>query len=136
MSDRAAAFANFGLRPGHRSDESDENLDAEDQEESYRAFSLARGVQQFIPMLELRFADGSARAVEYSMLEEVVFDPSTGVTLGFGKLSVIVGGRNLRPLFAAIVRHAVRWIRQADRGAMFELPESATVAESIRVEER
>ncbi len=54
-------------------------------------------------------------------LDLASFDPSEGITLGFGGRKVTIRGRNLqaevRPnvrLFQALVRQRVPWLQEAD----------------------
>lgn len=138
MSDRRSLFADLPTRPSlARSAEGlNEQDEGEPDDEAGKCYSLARGVRQFIPMLELRFADGNARAFEYSMLEEVAFDPSKGVSLYFGRVAVVVNGRHLAKLFGGLVRHSVRWIREAERNQLFEVSETEPVATAIKVIDR
>ena len=69
------------------------------------------------------------------------FDPSEGITLHFGGETVKITGRNLnaeiRPnvrLFAAIVRHRVPWIQQADGATAMAAPKGSLVIEGIKIE--
>jgi hypothetical protein len=86
-------------------------------------------------MLEMWFAIGDIRAFEYTLIDEALFDPSEGVTLRFGRQRVIIKGQRLRPHFGGIVRHAVRWICEAERNQAFGIAENDPIAESIRVVE-
>lgn len=137
MSDRRPLFADLPTRPNFsRPVEQSQDAEKDDLDDANGFYSVARGVRQFIPMLELRFASGNFRAFEYSMLEEVSFDPSKGITLSFGQCAVVIAGRHLQPIYAGMVRHAVRWVREAERSEAFEHAESETLTESIKILER
>ncbi len=76
----------------------------------------------------------------YAWLEHAEFDPSEGIMLQFGGRKVRITGRNLnaeaRPnvrLFAAIVRHRVPWIHEADEPTALAAPRTAIVIEGIDV---
>ena len=65
---------------------------------------------------------------------------SHGITLHFGAETVKISGRNLNfevrsnlRLFAAIVRHRVPWIQEADEPTALEAPRDATVIEGIEM---
>src|SRR4051794_2598394 len=121
MGDRSAMLAEFAMRPSVRGEHDDDEQDVEEEGGAYRAFARARGVKQFVPMLELRFCDGNRKAIEYSLLEKIDFDPSRGVTLSFSPYLVTVSGKNLLPLFAGLVRHSIQWIREAEGNQLFEM---------------
>ena len=102
------------------------------------AFGWLRGVRDRALMLELRFKDGSVKALAYAWLEKAEFDPSVGITLKFGGEKVKITGRNLnaeaRPnirLFAGILRHRVPWIQEADRPMAMGASQSTVIIESI-----
>jgi hypothetical protein len=91
-------------------------------------------------MRELRPRDGNVTALGHAWLSKSVFDASDGITLHFGAETVKIVGRNLdsevRPnvrLFAAIVRHRVSWIQEADGPTVLEAPRTATVIEGVEV---
>jgi hypothetical protein len=103
-------------------------------------FGFLRGVRDRAIMLELRHRDGSVTALGYAWLSKSVFDPSEGITLHFGAETIKITGRNLnseiRPnvrMFAAIVRHRVPWIQEADEPTALEAPRNATVIEQVEI---
>ena len=133
MNDRRAIFSDMPTRPILVADGPDED-EVDDESAGYRAFAIARGVRPFVPMLELRFANGNAKAFEYSFLEQADFNPSQGIRLKFSNALVTIRGTNLSPLFAGIVRHQARWIREASPNEDFLLPAAATIVSAINVE--
>ena len=105
------------------------------------AFGFLRGIRDRAIMLELRRRDGSVTALGYAWLSKSVFDPSEGITLHFGAETVKISGRNLnseiRPnvrLFAAIVRHRVPWVQEADEPTALTSSRNALVIEGIDLE--
>jgi hypothetical protein len=104
------------------------------------AFGYLRGVHDRALMLEFRFKNGKRRGLGYAWLHDVEFDPSEGITLHFGGHKVKITGRNLNAdvqpnvrLFAAILRHRVPWIQEADGPTMMVASKGATVIEGIEV---
>jgi hypothetical protein len=103
-------------------------------------FGWLRGIRDRAIMLELRFKDGSSRALGYAWLDDAKFDPSEGITLCFAGRTVQIKGRNLdsplRPnvrLFSGIIRHRVPWIQEADGASAIEADDSATVIDDLNV---
>jgi hypothetical protein len=104
-------------------------------------FGWLRGIRDTAIMLELRHRDGHISAFSYNMLDQADFDPSEGITLHFGKLSVRIIGRNLnaeaRPnlrLFEGITRRRVSWIQEADEPTILDSPKDAVVVEQVKVD--
>lgn len=102
------------------------------------AFGLLRGIRDRAIMLEFRRKDGNSLALAYAWLESAGFDPSEGITLQLGSRKVRLIGRNLNQagpnglgLFAAIIRHRVLWIQEADEPAILQAVDSATLIERI-----
>jgi hypothetical protein len=113
--------------------------EAEDLDD-LQAFGLLRGIRDQAIMLELRHKDGNIDAFPYAWLSKANFDPSEGITLRFGAETVKITGRNLnaevRPnvrLFAAIVRHRVPYIQEADGPTLLSSHRQAIVVERITV---
>jgi hypothetical protein len=104
------------------------------------AFGFLRGVRDRAIMLELRHKDGSIDAFGYAWLSKSTFDPSEGITLHFGASTIKITGRKLnaevRPnvrLFAAILRHRVPWICEADGAAIIQASKDTVLIERIEV---
>lgn len=102
----------------------------EEQFEGYRPFVAAR-VRQLAAMLELRWLNGNSVALHYAWLTKAVYNPSEGITLFFAGHEVRIQGRNLQPLYASLVVHAVRWILEVDRMVEKTLGEQETVVNVI-----
>ena len=126
---------------GGKREKSDNDLSVEaDGLDDLGVFGFLRGARDRSVMLELRKKDGSITALGYAWLSKTVFDPSEGIMLHFGAETIKITGRNLnseiRPnvrLFAAIVRHRVPWIQEADGASAMQAPKNATVIEAIEV---
>ena len=52
--------------------------------------------------------DGKETAVAYSLLQSLVHDPSIGLVLRFGSVTVTIEGRNLKPAFQPLMEHLVQ----------------------------
>lgn len=110
-------------------------------EDSLGAFGILRGIRDKSVMLEFRRRDGTAKAFSYSLLEEIEFDSSVGITLKFATRTARIVGRNLnseqRPnvrLLEALCRHRVPWIQEADAANARRADRGATVIEHIEIE--
>ena len=101
--------------------------------EGYRAYGLARSPREQVFMLEFRLRTGEVVAFGYPWLQRAGYDPSVGVTLHFSGARVEVRGRNLGKLFAAVSRHRVRWIGEADRPTAQLAPDGEAVVTGLAV---
>jgi len=100
------------------------------------AYSLVSSQRQQKLMLELRFKTGNARALAYSYLVGIDFDPSAEIKMDFSGYVVQIVGRNLNPLFAGLVAQRVSVVtEQDDLQAEATLPEDATVVTKIEITE-
>ena len=105
-----------------------------ESEDGYRAFALPSTFGEFVPMVELRLANGDRVGLPYPWLVEVRFDPSAGVTLAFTTgATVVIRGRHLGGLFTALLRHQAVYVREADPPTAELLADGVPVVESIRV---
>jgi hypothetical protein len=85
----------------------------EDGAEGYQAYKTG-GDHRFEVMVTFRFHNGNLRALGYSYLVGLDFDPSKNLVLEFTNRTVTITGRNLTPLFKALAAHKVMWICEAD----------------------
>jgi hypothetical protein len=90
--------------------------------EDFGSFGFLRGTRDRAVMLELRKRTGTIRAIGYSWIQTVDFDPSDGITLYCGDACIQIKGRNLNAvasqqlsLVGAIVRHRVPWIVETNQ---------------------
>ncbi len=86
-------------------------LEAEEEGPSYSTLSADR-MQKV--MLELRYKTGNAKALAYSYLVGIDFDPSEGIVLDFSGHEVRISGQNLRSLFSGLVAQRVASIQEVD----------------------
>jgi hypothetical protein len=98
------------------------------------AFSLVSADRQQKTMLEFCFVDGNAVALAYAYLVGIQFNPSMEIQMDFSGYQVHLKGRNLRPLFDALVAQRVASIQQMDDlQSRANLLETATVVLNIEV---
>jgi hypothetical protein len=103
-------------------------------QQDHPAFSLISADRHQKTMLEFRLLDGNAFALAYAYLVGIQFNPSMEIQMDFSGYQVHLTGRNLRPLFDALVAQRVASIHQMDDlQARANLPETATVVLQIEV---
>jgi len=84
--------------------------------------------------LDVRLRTNDRYAWSYSYKTCIKFDVSGEIIIYFTTHTLILTGRNLTPLYDGLIRHEVTQIREHNT-EYDDLPESATVISSIRVEE-
>jgi hypothetical protein len=100
--------------------------------EGYQALGVSEIFSEAV-MVELRLRDGERIGLPYPWLGQVRFKPPT-ITLSFTTgVQVTIHGRNLDPVFSALLRHQAVYIREADRPTL--LLAAGTLVESIEVEQ-
>jgi len=106
--------------------------------ENLGAYGLLRGLRDRAEMLELRKKTGNIRAVGFSWIQKVDFDPSVGITLYAGDEKILIKGRNLNAvagqqmsLLGGILRHRVPWIGEADQSTALQADKTSVVVETI-----
>ena len=102
----------FGLVQGGRIDHELDDLDI--RPEDYRAYALDRQARPSNAMLDFWLSNGNQKAIAYTHLYDVDFDPSTGLVLTFSEHVVVVAGRNLDELYRGLKRHRVIYLWEAD----------------------
>lgn len=101
------------------------------------AFSILSADRQQKVMLELRFKNGNAKALAYSYLVGMDFDPSKEIVMDFSAYEVRIKGRNLAPLFAGLVAQRVAVVQERDDlQAEASLEKDATVVTAITSSDR
>jgi len=101
----------------------------------YQAVGLPATYGEVPPMVELWLSTGDRVGLPYAWLSEARFDPSAGVTLAFTTgVAVTVRGRNLGPVYAALVAHRAVYVREADPPTAELLGVGVPVVEAIRVD--
>ena len=71
-------------------------------------------------MVEFRGHDGRSLAVPYSRLLSVDYRPELGVSLEFPDHQIMVRGRNLRPLYDALLWHRVTFVQEGELDVVSE----------------
>ena len=82
-------------------------------------------------MLVLQMKNGNQKALMYSYLKEIDFDPSEGIVLQYVSHRVNLRGRNLSALFDRLVEHRVTAVREIEEATVTD--EAATVVSAIEV---
>lgn len=85
---------------------------AADAAASVAAFSTISPQHGQEVMLDLRRKTGDRMALPYTYLTAVTFDPSKGITLEFTGHQVVIHGRNLEPVYVAIVAYRASWLQE------------------------
>lgn len=112
-------------------------VEDEETEASEQAYSTVSADRRQKLMLELRFQTGNALALAYSYLVSVEVDPSAAIVMDFSGYEVKLAGRNLGPLFSALVAQRVAVVRERDDlQAEAESGRGATVVTRIDVASR
>jgi hypothetical protein len=62
--------------------------------------------------LELRFSNGSSKAIPYSFIMEINFNPSEGIEIITTQKKISVEGRNLKILYSFLLSFQVRYIQE------------------------
>lgn len=113
----------------------DEPIDGENVQDE-GSFGLLRGQRDRALMVELRKKDGSVLAIPYTMIEQLRYGASEGITIRVGGREIRIAGRQLnsdqRPgLFNALARHRVVWISENDRAEVIAAEASTVAVELI-----
>jgi len=107
--------------------EGDPNVLDLDPIEDLGCFGYLRGIRDRAVMLELRKKSGNCLAIAYSWIDRIEYDPSTGIHIHAGAITITIQGKNLnaeassgRRLFEGLTRHRVSWIQEAKAERSFE----------------
>jgi hypothetical protein len=90
-------------------------------------------VKKFPPCIDLRLADGSFRAIPYSYIMEISFEPSEGIEVITTTKKITITGRNLHKLYDYLTAYRVRFIKAHVGNDTAD--EDALVITRIRIEE-
>jgi hypothetical protein len=106
--------------------------------EDLGTFGFLRGSRDRAEMLELRKRTGNIRAISFSWIQKVDYDPSSGITLFAGDEKIRIKGRNLNQvarqqtsLLGGIIRHRIPWISESDQSTTMQADKNAVVVEMI-----
>lgn len=109
--DDTSLMSKFGLVQGG----SEKDLDELDiRPADYRAYAIDSQVRPSNAMIDFWFASGNQRAMAYTHLYDVEYDPSKGIVLSFSEHVVYVNGRLLSKLYRGLKRHRIVYIWEAD----------------------
>lgn len=98
-----------------------------------QCFGVAQENRSAPPMLVLRARTGDERALMYSYLVDIDFNPSQGIVLRFVNRKVTLKGRHLRAIFQRLVDHRVAWVQEVDETTVED--ETATAVSTIEIAE-
>ena len=119
-----------------------ENSEPADQEEEQSdqldlfepsPFFRVENVSNHPTCLELRLTNGLSRAIPYSYVVEIDFDPSEGVEILSTTKKIKITGRNLKQLYLFLVAFRVRYIEANIGNDLFD--EDKPFVRNISVED-
>lgn len=88
----------------------------------YKAFGPTPAPKQPPPMIDVRHASGQRRGIAYGYLVEPVYTPDTLISLTTTHSTVTIEGRNLEPVFDALLQHKLGFVQEWS-AARFDPPE-------------
>jgi hypothetical protein len=106
----------------------------EDDDTSYRAFSVTRGGRSPMAMLEFRLRTGHRTSLDYQWLFSMDVELGDSLILDISRVEVTITGRHLQPLASMLNGRQVRWIWEADQPTTLLVPEGEAVVASITIE--
>lgn len=83
--------------------------------------------------LDLRFADGSFKAIPYSYIMEINFNPGEGIEIVSTSKKVSITGRNLKLLYTYLTSYRVKYIKANIGNDLTE--EKALFVKGIKIDE-
>jgi len=112
---------------------------ADDIQNSDASFGCIRGnSRERAITLELRKKTGNIKAIPYSCIEGMDYDPSEGIVLHVHGRSIRIKGRNLNGgesaearLFSSLCRQRVSWVRETDCHKQLAAARDELVVESL-----
>ncbi len=96
-------------------------------------FFGVENVRNFPPCLELRLVEGNSKAIQYSYIQEMNFDPSEGIEIITMSKKVAITGRNLKVLYIYLLAFRVKFIKANKGNDLME--ESLLFVKEIKIEE-
>lgn len=84
-------------------------------------------------MLDIQFQDGKQKAIPYTYLSGIDYDPSNGIVLEFMEKKITISGRNLEKLYEYLLLHRVNYIKE-NIGDLDDTPENMLFIEKIHLE--
>jgi len=106
----------------------------EAQPDPYEAFIVPATFGETVLMLELVLRTGDRVGLAYPWLGQATYRPPVIKLTFTSGIGVTIRGRNLGPLYAALLRHQVVSVFEADAPTAALVPESLPLVERIQVE--
>lgn len=94
------------------------------------------GVEQvnaYPPCIDLRLKDGNSKALPYSYIVEVTYNPSEGIEILTATKRILIEGRNLQMLYNHLVGYRVKYIQACIGKDLME--DKDLFVKSIQIEE-
>lgn len=126
----AKSFVDRYADPKESAEETETNVHPISGE--FQCFGVAKSNRMPPAMLVLRLKTGNQKALMYSYLKEIDFDPSEGIVLQYVSHRVTIRGRNLTAVFDRLVEHRITWLQEVDEALVAD--ETATVVSTVQVE--
>lgn len=116
----------------------------EAEEGECAAFGFLRGTRERATMIEFRLRTGNRKALPYSWLGPVDYDPSRGLLLrfvgdqvylvlvrGWNLAAPVTGGTDLYE--RGVLRHRVLWVREMSPPALAKVPKDQVAVQDILI---
>ncbi len=131
MSGDAESFVDKYASPASAEGQSQDNIHPISGE--LQCFGVAKENRPSPPMLVLRARTGDERALMYSYMVDIDFNPSHGIVIRFVNRKVTLKGRHLRAIFQRLVDHRVAWVQEIDEAIVQD--EATTAVSAIEIAE-
>lgn len=113
-----------------------EEVDVFREGEDYRAFGVSRKAWGGEPFLNLIGRDGRQRGKPWAHVDDIEFDPSTGIVISFARNVVIIKGQCLREMYEKLIVQRVVFIREADHAVVQLAEDGQTIVTQLAIEDR
>ncbi|GJM45213.1 MAG: hypothetical protein DHS20C21_20550 [Gemmatimonadota bacterium] len=134
MSNDAHSFVKkYADPPGDDSDEPQAPAKVHPISGEVECFGIAKANRMAPAMLVLKQKNGNQKALMYSYLVEINFDPSEGIVMKYVSHSVTIKGRHLGAIFERLVEHRISWMQEVEESAIVD--ETATAVSGIEIAE-
>ena len=134
MNDDTSLMSKFGLVQGGRAEQNFEELDIKPKD--YRPYAVDSQVRPSNAMIDFWLASGNQRAIAYTHLYDVEYDPSKGLVLSFSDHVITVAGRMLGELYRGLKRHRIVYIWEADPPTVRLTPPKLPVITEVVIQNR
>ena len=132
--DDTSLISKFGLVQGGPVE--DDAYDLDIRPKDYRAFAVDSQVRPSNAMIDFWLASGNQRAIAYTHLYDVEYDPSQGLVLSFSDHVVHISGRFLSELYRGLKRHRIVYVWEADPPTVRLTPPKTPVISEIKIQSR